>query len=90
MCAVHHGNLSKHLKQKHCAHEFNCNLANSGKDFLSRTVTHLHADDSVDEEQHGYQKGNIWQSLQAKEREKGRLTEAELIFPSFTDQIIVV
>lgn len=29
-------------------------------------VTNLHPDDSIDEEQHGDQKSNIWQSLQAK------------------------
>lgn len=40
------------------------------KCFLSHLDANLHANDSVDEEQHGYQKSNIWQSLQAKERKE--------------------
>lgn len=94
MRAVHHGNLSKHLKQKYCPHEFNCNRTNLGntkeKYLLSHSVTNLHANDSVDEEQHGYQESNIWQSLQAEEREESRKQLVTLIISSITDQIIVL
>lgn len=70
VCAVHHGNLSEHLKQKNGSHEFNCNHIPTQREHL---VTNLHANDGVDEEQQGYQKSNIWQRLQAKERKNSRL-----------------
>lgn len=33
-----------------------------------RAGAYLHADDRIDEEQHGYEKGDIWEGLEGKKR----------------------
>lgn len=81
MCAVHHGHLSEHLRQKKniCSGKIQVQqrsklgvTSREKKKKIHNLDTDLHADDSVDEEEHGYQKSDVRQSLRANDSGESR------------------